>query len=113
MQGRNIMSNETPLSPEEKPLPEANRVDPNGPPRPEKASGGARSAVTVVGCLAVGGILFSMCGIQSGRTAGAMRSSRLEWEQRERQIDEAQQKDQNIGGDAKSNPSPDRDAAHE
>jgi hypothetical protein len=107
------MSNDEIFSSENGQMPEVSRIDPNGPPRPEKTPSGARKAVTVIGCLTVGGILFTMCGIQSGRTAGAMRSTRLEWEQRERQIDEAQQQDQNAGGEAKSCSSPDRDAAHE
>ena len=107
------MPNEEPLSPQEESLPEANRVDPNGPPRPAQGPNWVRGAITTVGCLAVGGVLFSMCGVTANRTPGATRSSKLKWEERERQIDEAIQKDQNDGGDVNSTASSDKDVMHE
>jgi hypothetical protein len=106
------MPNEDPLSPEEKLLTEADCIDPNGPPQPATGPHWARGAVTTLGCLTVGGILFGMCGITQSRTMGSMRSSKLKWEERERQIEAAIQKDRSAGEDAKP-AAADKDAAHE
>jgi hypothetical protein len=105
------MPNEESLSPQDESLPEANHVDPNGPPRPAQGPNWVGGVITTVGCLAVGGVLFSMCGLTPARTMGSTRSSKLKWEERDRQIDEAIQKDQNTAVDVNSSASLGKDAA--
>lgn len=106
------MANEEKLPPEEELQKEAGRIDPNGPPQPATGPNWVRGAVTAVGCLTVGGILFAVSGLTPGRTAGATRSSKLKWEERDRQIEAAYQKDQaKVEGEpAGSN---EKDAVHE
>ena len=103
------MPNEEPLSPQEESLPEANGIDPNGPPQPEKGPKWVRGAVTTVGCLTVGGVLFSMSGTTPLRTGGVMPASQLKWENRDGQGKEAPQKDQNAEEDDKSTSTSDQD----
>ena len=106
------MPDEEPRVPQEELLKETAGVDPNGSPQPVKGPSWVRGAVTTVGCLTVGGVLFSTCGLTTDRTMGATRSSKLKWEERDRQIEAAFQKDQNAGADVKAAPSLGEDAAH-
>jgi hypothetical protein len=106
------MPNEENLSPEEESLPEASNIDPNGPPQPATGPHWVRGAITTVGCLTVGGILFAMAGLTPVATRGSTRSSKLKWEERDRQIEAAFQKDQ-AEESAKPIASSDEDATHE
>jgi hypothetical protein len=105
------MANEEKLPPEEELQKEAG-IDPNGPPQPATGSNWVRGAVTAVGCLTVGGILFAVSGLTPGRTMGSTRSSKLKWEERDRQIEAAYQKDQ-AGAEVKPAELNEKDAAHE
>ncbi|MBN2578912.1 MAG: hypothetical protein JXB10_07970 [Pirellulales bacterium] len=101
------MSNEEPLMPDEnpalQPAEEEQLPDPNGPPQPVKGPSPIRSAVTAVVCLMIGGTLFTMCSIECCPCMGATRSSKLEWQKRQQQIQQAWEEDQkssseNAGG---------------
>jgi hypothetical protein len=92
---------------------DAKRVDPNGPPVPVKSSNSIEKTIVAVGCVTIGGILFSTCGVFEGRTMGATRSAQLKWEERDRQIEEAFQKDQQDNADVQSSSSICRKAADE
>lgn len=63
--------------------------DPAGPPKPVEKNDDI-GLLTAVGVTAtVFGTLFAMCGLTARPTCGATRSARLQWHERQTQIDEA------------------------
>ena len=93
------MQSDEPLLPREKPRaraahgpPEQPDVpDPFGPPRPvtSQSDPGPSGAVVGITVLAAAGATFLLLGSLARPTMGATRSSQLQWEQRQAEIDRA------------------------
>jgi hypothetical protein len=62
-----------------------------GPPEPVPEAGWSirNTATTTLTLLAIGGAIFGVLGLATTPCMGANRSSRLRWEQRDREIQEA------------------------
>jgi hypothetical protein len=65
-------------------------IDPSGPPEPVAVSDPVQGAISFAGVVAValGGLLMAMFAT-TGSTRGATRSVKIQWEERQQQIDEA------------------------
>jgi hypothetical protein len=72
-----------------------------GPPEPVLEAGWSlHNTVTTLTLLAIGGVIFGVLGLASSPCRGATRSSRLRWEQRDREIQEAWSQEQASGSSA-------------
>ena len=76
--------------------PQSELPDPTGPPQPVRDAGTGSNTVTklvtttLITLAAVGGVIVvCLPALQSHRTCGATRSSKLQWEQRQIEIDQA------------------------
>ncbi len=69
--------------------------DPSGPPQPVNRNDSKWRVIATVGVstVALGG-LFIPAFLNLGRTSGATRSAKIQWEQRQRQIEQVIQEDQ-------------------
>jgi len=95
--------------------PQSEVVDPTGPPVPIcQEQPGCSLTTTVLSLLAVGvgGLLLFLAAI-STRTCGATRSTRLQWEPRQAEIEQAIAQEQTHRQEASEPSPPDRDAADE
>ena len=92
------MSNEESITPEDVPAasstPAEPLPDPNGPPKPPQGPSTLRQGITAGVCLTAGTVLFAMCSVIDRPCMGVPRSSKLEWQERQQQIQEAWAKDQ-------------------
>ncbi|HYW80073.1 MAG TPA: hypothetical protein VE890_10880 [Thermoguttaceae bacterium] len=103
-----------PPEPSEQAGPQVEVPDPTGPPVPIcQEQPGCSLTTTVLSLLAVGvGVLLFLPAIGT-RTCGATRSTRLQWEQRQAEIDRAIAQEQACEQEAAVGSQPDRDAADE
>jgi hypothetical protein len=68
----------------------ASLPDPSGPPQPVDPTESALAGLTGLGIVLVAcGSIFVLTGLSAGPTCGATRSSKLEWENRTAQIEQA------------------------
>lgn len=91
------MSNEEAKLPSEQPSLAQQMPDPAGSPQPEKENDAGLSLISAAGVTVVvlgGLVLGGMPMVHS--TRGGMRSTRLAWEQRQQQIQQAIQEDQTV-----------------
>ncbi|MBN1911672.1 MAG: hypothetical protein JW818_18160 [Pirellulales bacterium] len=73
----------------------AEQLAPDGPPQPVKEGGKAVSKTLNVGAaVVIGGFVFMCLGVVFQSCPGATRSTRLEWERRDAEIQKAWERDQ-------------------